>query len=362
MGRANRLQGSTMKQKFLCGETLGGADRARLVSRRDFIRAAAVGAAGAALAGPHVACSAGSHSPRKGLGNIFMQDDRPLLVVVEGTDLRTMLEAGLDALGGLNRLVEGKKVVLKPNVVASQPPPVTTDIELVTALAGHARESGAHSVSVCDSNSSGVSKAGKFEAVHYPARLKEAGIELDAVDFGDRMAHVFVSNENWRSHPTIGVVKTLYEADVIVNLPMIKRHDAARFTCALKNHFGSVYGPLRFVAHSKLRISDKGRKFFDRALAEFADSVRSELNIVDARTLLVRDGPTLGGRSEVKSGVNRIILCGDMLATDVYCSQLMQEHDDTFSPDMISIQHETAERLGLGERDLKNVVIKEIIA
>jgi uncharacterized protein (DUF362 family) len=143
---------------------------------------------------------------------------------------------------------------------------------------------------------------------------------------------------------------------------MIKRHDAARFTCALKNHFGSVYGPLRFVAHRKLQASHKGGKFFDRALAEFADSVRPELNIVDGRSLLVRDGPTLGGRAEVESGVNRIILCGDMLATDVYCSQLMQEHDETFSPDMISIQLETAEKLGLGVKDLKNVVVKEIIA
>jgi uncharacterized protein (DUF362 family) len=84
-----------------------------------------------------------------------MQGDRPLLVVVEGTDLRTMLEAGLDALGGMNRLVEGRKVVLKPNVVASQPPPVTTDIELVMAVAEQAREAGANSILACDANSSG---------------------------------------------------------------------------------------------------------------------------------------------------------------------------------------------------------------
>ncbi|UCD58761.1 MAG: DUF362 domain-containing protein, partial [Candidatus Hydrogenedentota bacterium] len=332
------------------------------VSRRDFIRTAAIGAAGAALAGPQLACSAGSHPPRRGLGNVFMEGDKPLLVVVEGTDLRKMLAAGLDAIGGLEKVVAGKSVVLKPNIVSVQPPPVTTDIEMVLAVAEQARTAGANSVTVCDACSSGVSTADKFKGLGYPSRLKEAGVALDAVDFGDRMAHVFVSKENWSSHPTIGVVKTLHEADFIVNLPMIKRHGASRFTCALKNHFGSVYFPLRQVAHRKLRSGDSGKEFFDRALAEFADSVRSELNIVDGRSLLVRGGPNLSGRAEVKSGVNRIILCGDMLATDVYCAQLMQEHDGTFSPDMISVQLETAEKLGLGVGDLKNVAVKEIIA
>jgi hypothetical protein len=40
----------------------------------------------------------------------------------------------------------------------------------------------------------------------------------------------------------------------------------------------------------------------------------------------------------------------------------MQEHDNTFSSDMISIQLDAAEKLGLGARDLKHVLVKEIIA
>jgi uncharacterized protein (DUF362 family) len=157
------------------------------------------------------------------------------------------------------------------------------------------------------------------------------------------------------------VARTLHEAEVIVNLPVIKRHGAARFTCALKNHFGSVYGPLRFVAHEKIKSEENGELFFDRALAEFADAVRPELNIIDGRSMLIRGGPSLSGKAEVKSGVNRLILCGDMVAADVYCSKLMEEHDDSYSVDMIKSQLETAERLGLGVRDLKNVVVKEIV-
>ncbi len=331
-------------------------------SRRDFIRTAAGATAGAVLAGQFAGCSAGPQSPRKGLGNLFMEGDKPLLIAVEGTDLKKMLEAGIDALGGLKKLVAGKKVVLKPNVVASQPPPVTTDPQALVAVAEIATAAGAASLKACDSNSAGVSKAGKFEDLRYPSYLEKVGIALDAVDFGDRTAHVFVSKQGWQANPSIGVVRTLHEAEVIINLPMIKRHGAARFTCALKNHFGSVYGPLRFVAHRKMESDGDGKALFDTALAEFADAVRPELNVVDARSLLIRGGPTLEGKAEVKSGVNRLILCGDMVATDVYCSRLMQQFDDSYSPDMISFQLDSAAKLGLGQKDLDKVVIKEITA
>ena len=349
-----------MKKQNDCENHRDGSGLDSSVSRRDFIRVAAVGAAGTAVAGSQIACSAGSEAPRQGLGNIFMEGDKPLLVAVEGEDLGKMLEAGLDALGGLEKLVAGKNVVLKPNLVASQPPPVTTPIEMVVAVGKHAQAAGAASLIACDCNAKGVSKAAKFVANDYPDRLKEAGIAMDAVDFADRISHVFVTNQSWTAHPTIGVVKTLHEADVIISLPMVKRHGSARLTCALKNHFGSVYGPLRFVAHRK-QEKEGDVAFFDAALAEFADSVRPELNIVDGRTLLIKNGPTMEGAAEAKPGVNRIILCGDMVATDVYCSQLMAENDDTYSTDMISLQIEIAQKLGLGVGDLKDVVVKEII-
>jgi uncharacterized protein (DUF362 family) len=144
-------------------------------------------------------------------------------------------------------------------------------------------------------------------------------------------------------------------------------HDATSygpppFTCALKNHFGSVYFPLRQLAHTQLKTGGDGKEFFDRALAEYADSVRPELNIVDARQILVHGGPSLRGKAKVKPAVNKMIFCGDMVATDTYCSQLMQEQDETYSTEMIALQLKIAEELGLGVGDLSNVVIKEIIA
>ena len=352
-----------MKDKHEC-ETYSCEFGSRMpVSRRDFIRTTAIGAAGVAMAGSQLGCSAGSALPREGLGNLFMEGDKPLLVVVEGDSLSTMLETGLDAIGGLSQLVSGKKVVLKPNVLNSQPPPITTPVETVISIGKHAQSGGAESITICDANSSSSARAVKFEGLGYPEHLDGTGFKMDAVGFDEAISHVFVEKSTWRSHPKIGVVKTLHEADVVINIPVVKRHDGARFTCALKNHFGSVYGSLRFVAHRKMdKDGDAGKEFFDVALAEFADAVRPELNIVDARTLLMRAGPSMKPNSEVKEGINRIILCGDMVATDLYCAQLMADNDETFSLDMITTQIETAAKLGLGAGDLKDVVVKEIIA
>lgn len=352
-----------MKDSCNCENVPDGLRMERHMSRRDFIRTTAAGAAGAALASPYIGCSSSLGSPRKGPGNLFMEGEKPLLVVVEGTDFSAMLEAGLDAIGGLQKLVAGKTVVMKPNIVTSDPPPVTTDIEVVLAVGGKVQAAGASSVSACDACGSGTTTTAKFEDLDYPARLENTGIALDAVDFSNRMAHTFVTRDKWKSHPTIGVVNSLYNADAIISLPLVKRHGSAKFTCALKNHFGSVYFPLRQVAHGKQRSGgNEGQRFFDVALAEYADSVKTELTIVDARSLLVRGGPSLrSGKAEIKDGVNKIILCGDMVATDVYCSHLMEEHDDTYSHDMISTQLETAEMLGLGVGDLNNVAIKEIV-
>ena len=107
----------------------------------------------------------------------------------------------------------------------------------------------------------------------------------------------------------------------------------------------------RLVAHKQ-----KG-KGFERRLVEFADAVRPELTLVDARSVLARNGPESG---DVVSGVRRMILSGDMVAVDAYCAHLLAEHDATFSPEMISEQLRHAQSLGLGQPDLSQIQVVEV--
>jgi len=64
-----------MSNDFGCEKHRENSRGERPVSRRDFIRATAVGAAGTALAGSQLACSAASNAPRKGLPRMRLAKD-----------------------------------------------------------------------------------------------------------------------------------------------------------------------------------------------------------------------------------------------------------------------------------------------
>jgi len=146
-------------------------------------------------------------------------------------------------------------------------------------------------------------------------------------------------------------------------LPTLKRHFIPGMTCALKNHFGSVHGSMRAQAHNQARNGEEGVLYFKRSIAEYADAIRCELTIVDARSLMIKGGPSLGGGpAEVKPQVNRMILGGDMVAVEAYGAQLMKENDDTFSVAMADETLEHAQFLGLGVADLSRVEVMEITA
>ena len=274
-----------------------------------------------------------------------------------------MLRAGIEALGGFDRLTRiGREALLRGNYVAKQPYPVTTDPEFIVAVAAELGQAGFRRSTLFDSHGSELIPAVRPETnllkLGVPHRLKEHGVEVITRDFLDPDEFRFVQSPKWQIASPVGVHKLIHDAPVIVSLPVVKRHGEARFTCALKMHFGSVSMADRLVAHKNGRRQD----YFDQRLVHFADTTKPQLTIVDARALLARRGPTLSGGAEVVRGVNRLILSGDMAAVDSYCGHLMAQHDPTFSEKMIAGQLRCAAYLGLGSPDLGRVKVVEIRA
>jgi len=185
--------------------------------------------------------------------------------------------------------------------------------------------------------------------------VQRQGVEVLAADFLERDDYRLVRNPAWPISAPVAVHRVIHDAPVLVSLPLVKRHAAARFTCALKIHFGSVAMSDRLVAHK----NERQQGYFDQRLVHFADAAKPQLNIVDARALLARSGPGLSAGSEIVRGVNRIVLCGDMVATDAYCARILARHDPTFSLEMIDRQLRHASELGLGTADLEAVRIVE---
>jgi len=116
----------------------------------------------------------------------------------------------------------------------------------------------------------------------------------------------------------------------------------------------------RMLVHTK--DADGRSGLMAQRIVEFADTVKPQLNVVDARSILARSGPGLGNGAEVVRGVNKIILSGDMVATDSYCARLMAKYDNTFKLDTVAPQLKHAAALGLGKADLDAIKIVEIKA
>jgi uncharacterized protein (DUF362 family) len=318
---------------------------------------------------------------RGGENRVLGAGGRPLLVIVEGREIDAMIDKGLEAVGGLGRIIDRHRtVVLKPNTNQRDPFPSITAPETLRAVARHCRDAGARQIIVHEDH--------KWELDPYYSVEELPGMQIEISHAHEVDQYVPVRHEEWHGDadpdkytkgvelrppasnlrsgfqttdgPCIRVARVLQEAPVIINMPVLKRHFAGQLTSALKNHFGSVYGAHRWIAHASL---EKDRDYYDRKLAEFASAVRPEITITDARSLQAVSGPFRGEDTKIAEGVNRVIISGDMIAADVVAMDVMKKHDPTFTAAneaIIRRQHEHAEELGLGTSDLSKFDIVEI--
>jgi len=335
------------------------------LNRRGFLRMSA-GVLATAGAGFVSGCALTSRMCRVVPPNPFVAAGKPLLVIVQGDDMGAMLRAGIEALGGLEPLARlGREAIFRGNYVASQPYPVTTDPNVVLAVATELKRAGLTGASLLDTH--GTRLGASIPPEHILRRLgvleklTQGGVPVLARDFADPDEFVFVRNPAWPIPKPVAVHRLLHEAPIVVSLPVLKRHrGGANFSCCLKMHFGSVAMADRMLIHSK---DDSGRSgLFQQRLVQFADAVRPQLNVVDARAVLTRGGPALGGGAEIVRGVNKLILSGDMVAVDSYCARLLAQLDPTFKVEMAATQLKHAAALGLGRADLDAVKIVDIRA
>jgi len=320
---------------------------------------------------------------RRGRENqVLSANGKPILVIVEGKEIDTMVDAGLEAIGGLGRIImNSRQVLLKPNTNQREPFPSITAPETMRAVARHCRAAGVERIIVHEDHKS------ELDLYYDPKELP--GMEIQLSHSPSVNDYVLVKHGDWHGDMDIdaavndiennpwvkrilgtGVLRTegrclrvarqVQEATVIINMPVLKRHFVGQITSALKNHFGSVYGLHRWLAHSSLQ---KNRDYFDRKLAEFASAVRPELTITDVRSLQAVFGPMRNTDTRIIEGVNRLIISGDMIAANVVAMQLMKQYDDTFTlanETIVRRQHEHAEELGLGTSDLSQLEVIEI--
>ena len=168
---------------------------------------------------------------------------------------------------------------------------------------------------------------------------------------------------------SVGVIKKIYEADFIINMPTLKRHTMTNLTCSLKNMMGVLDVDttenmhLWGEANKESRESRTREEVLQRlcmTIAEAVSAVNPELTIIDARKVLCKDH--LSVRTGEPRIANRLIISGDPLAADRYATNVLKEIDTNYDLGDTSHTFEHGSNLGLGTSNPEGIVLKEVEA
>lgn len=311
---------------------------------------------------------------RKRIPNPFMENGRPIVVVVHGNDFPTMLARGMEVLGGFGRFGTGHSVIVKPNFVFDKKThyPTTTDEQSVLTTVEFLQKEGFGDITVADRRGKRMDSGragGKFEWSGLNELAERGGFRTDSLMDDAEAPTVQVGDDRWTTMPSIGVIKKIYEAGLIVNMPTLKRHSQTHLTCSLKNNMGvldvpttenmHLWGEANKVAHDSMPEDQVTRRLCV-AVAEAAMAVSPEMTVIDARKVLCSNHGSVarGGLREA----DRLIISGDAVAADVCAAGVLKELDETYELGPTASTFAHAETLEVGVADSDRVVLKVVEA
>jgi uncharacterized protein (DUF362 family) len=298
----------------------------RKITRRDFLKSAA---AGAAL----------SFAWKPVFSNAQEEYD---LVVISGDPLAATRKA-LEVMGGISRFVKkGQRVVLKPNMSFARPPEsgCNTHPQVVTTVAQACLEAGAQQIMVMDYTLGRpelcLERSGIRQACKSIKNVHVIGIEEKKFFREIRVPQGKVLDR-------VEVLKEVLDSQVLISLPVTKSHSATGVSMGIKGLMGLIWNRTSF--HDKYNIN--------QALADLATVIKPQLTILDASRALVSGGP--GGPGEVQKP-NLIIAGVDPVAVDSYGVTVAPWYGQNFKGRQV--EHLlVAHQRGLGKIDLDQLRI-----
>jgi uncharacterized protein (DUF362 family) len=201
-----------------------------------------------------------------------------------------------------------KKIYIKPNM--SHPeymPGVVTCPQLLGELVGLLRD-GNSEVVVGESNGYNYPCNSAFEKTGIEVAVKQAGGSVINLS-EDKVIKVKFSDSS-TSLKWLYLPKTVLEADAVVDLPLMKTHEFAKYSGAIKNLFGCVPSNRRIYLHP----------YLPEVFYRLYNVLKPQLTVMDARIAIEGNGPTKG--KPVK--MNLILSSNDALAIDVTAAKIMQ--------------------------------------
>jgi uncharacterized protein (DUF362 family) len=198
-----------------------------------------------------------------------------------------------------------QRIFVKPNI--SHPeyvPGVVTSPALISELVSLLRDDN-REVIVGESNGYNYPCRVAFEKTGIEAAVKKAGGAVINLSEGK------VVKVKFESSPLkeLFLPKTVLEADAIVDLALMKTHEWAMYSGAIKNLFGCVPSNRRIYLHP----------YLSEVFYRLYTILKPQLTVIDARVAIEGNGPTKG--NPVKMDLMLTSNCA--LAIDVIASKIM---------------------------------------
>jgi uncharacterized protein (DUF362 family) len=273
--------------------------------------------------------------------------DHPDLAAMTGSDPFANTVAAVDRIGGMSRFVKpDSRVVVNANTSFNLP---GSNVEPVVVLA---------TLKMClDAGASEVwlAKGGKPE---YWGRTPRSA------EFADVIETTKVSERDFKvvEIPGAVVLKEAHvdthvlEADVYLNVSVVKDHAGTNFTGALKNAMGPCpHEPTNSFCHFGSAPPERDKFYanvdhLSQSIADLNLIRRPDLCIVDATRYLITKGPA--GPGELRES-DTVVAGTDPVAIDAYSTRFVDLKPEDVK--MIGM----AQRLGVGTADLNQLRLEE---
>lgn len=302
------------------------------MKRRDFlIKGAGLGLAGALIPG---------FGDLNAVG-LPAEEGKYDLVAVRGGKAVDMFDKAMDALGGMGKFVKnGQKVLVKPNIGWDVPPERAgnTNPDLINRIVKSCLDAGASEVIVFDHTCDQWDRCYKNSGLEDAAR--NAGAKV--VPGNNESFYREVSIPGGKRLTSTKVHRELMEADVFINVPVLKHHGSTTVSLAMKNLMGVIWDRGYYHGND-----------LSQCIADFLTYRKPDLNIIDGYRMMTRNGPRGVSVSDVVD-LKALIAGKDIVAVDSAATLM-------FGKKPTEIKHiKIADEMGLGTMKLENLAIKRI--
>ena len=234
----------------------------------------------------------------------------------ELSEVKSAINRGIDLLGGIDLFIkEGDKILLKPNLLASESAEksVTTHpivFEAIISILQEIKEK-KNIKKISYGDSPGI---GKGISVAQKSGISEVAEKLN-IEYADFDEPVGVSFNEGIKEKSFTIAKPILEADTIISLPKLKSHALTIMTGAVKNQFGCIPGFRKAEYHLKLPDFDD----FSTMLLDLNKLINPKLYIMDGIMAMEGNGPRSGNPKKL----NVLLLSSDAIALDYVASQII---------------------------------------